>query len=407
MQRWSIALLALVLAFLGGCGGGGGGNSGTPPAVPTPPSQPTPANAVPLIVDGGPANIADIPFVTVTICAPGSSTNCQTVDHIQVDTGSSGLRIMSSVLSPALSLPQLTDPAGNPVVACAQFVDGFSWGPVKTADLKLGGETASSLSVQVIGDPAFASIPSSCSSSGPPENTVATFGANGLLGVGPFLQDCGTLCARLAIAGTYYICPTSGCRPTQVPVTQQLQNPAAMFAVNNNGVLIQMPAIPAAGAATATGSLIFGIGTQPNNGLGAATVLAADPGTGNITTVFNGVSYANSFIDSGSSVTFFGSGLYPTCRGAAAGLYCPAAAQALSATLYGSNQAASTVTFSVANADALLASNPTFTAFSNLAAPYPNGAGFAWGLPFFFGRSVFTAFEGRSTPGGVGPYVAF
>ena len=30
-----------------------------------------------------------------------------------------------------------------------------------------------------------------------------------------------------------------------------------------------------------------------------------------------------------------------------------------------------------------------------------------WGLPFFFGRTVFTAIEGQTTPGGVGPYFAF
>jgi len=28
-------------------------------------------------------------------------------------------------------------------------------------------------------------------------------------------------------------------------------------------------------------------------------------------------------------------------------------------------------------------------------------------LPFFFGRNVFTAVEGQSTPAGAGPFVAF
>jgi len=32
---------------------------------------------------------------------------------------------------------------------------------------------------------------------------------------------------------------------------------------------------------------------------------------------------------------------------------------------------------------------------------------FDWGLPFFFGRNVFTAIEGQSTPAGPGPYWAF
>lgn len=400
MQRWSIAAFAVLLGCLGGCGGGGGGGGNSSPPSP-------PQNIASITVDAGPASIPDIPFVTITVCSPGSSSNCQTIDHIEVDTGSSGLRILSSVVSPSLSLPQQRDASGNPVVACAQFADGFSWGPVKMADLRIAGEQANSLPVQIIGDPAFTSIPRSCSSSGPPENTVATFGANGLLGVGLFMQDCGSACAQAAVPGIYYTCPTSGCQPMQVALAQQLQNPVGMFSTDNNGVLIQLPALPATGAATANGSLIFGIGTQSNNGLGSAKILEVDANTGNIVTVFSNVSYTNSFIDAGSSVIFFGSNLYPICTGAGAGLYCPTTTQNLSATLQGTNQTMSTVDFSVGNADQLAGTAPAFMAFSNIAAPNPDPGGFAWGLPFFFGRNVFTAIEGKSTPGGVGPYFAF
>jgi hypothetical protein len=306
-----------------------------------------------------------------------------------------------------LSLPQQQDASGNPIVACAQFADGFSWGPVKTADLRVAGEQASSLPVQIIGDPAFTSIPSTCSSSGPPENTVTAFGANGLLGVGLFMQDCGSACAQFAVSGVYYTCPTSGCQPTQVALAQQLQNPVGMFSTDNNGVLIQLPTLPATGAATATGSLIFGIGTQSNNSLGNATILGVDTNTGNIATVFSNVSYTNSYIDSGSSAIFFGSSLYPICTGAGAGFYCPSTIQTLSATLQGTNRATSTVSFSVGNGDQLFGTNSNFMAFSNIAVPNPDPAGFAWGLPFFFGRNVFTALEGKNTPGGLGPYFAF
>jgi hypothetical protein len=54
---------------------------------------------------------------------------------------------------------------------------------------------------------------------------------------------------------------------------------------------------------------------------------------------------------------------------------------------------------------ALFGSNNT--AFSNLAGPSIGPTNFDWGLPFFFGRSVYTAIEGRSTSAGFGPYVAF
>ena len=401
MGWWSVVALIAAPLVLSGCGGGGGGGGdGSSPAVPTP-------NVQPITVDGGPEGVPDIAFVSVTICVPGSTTNCQTIDHVQVDTGSVGLRIISSVLSPALSLPQQFDANGNPLAACAQFADGFSWGSVKAVDMSIAGEKASSLPIQVIGDPAFPTIPFSCSNSGPPENTVPTFGANGLLGVGLFLQDCGAGCAQSVIPGTYYSCPSSGCRSTQVALNAQLQNPVALFGSDNNGVIIQLPAVPPAGMATATGSLIFGIGTQADNGLGGAKVLSVDPNTGFIITTFGGITLRDSYIDSGSSLLFFGSNSYPFCTGPAAGLYCPPSTQNLSATLQGQNGAVSAVTFSVANADQLFNANPSFDAFNNIAAPNGDTTSFAWGLPFFFGRSVYTAIETRITPGGVGPYFAF
>src|SRR4029077_703840 len=113
--------------------------------------------------------------------------------------------------------------------------------------IHIAGEQASSVPVQIIGDPAFPNVPSSCSSSGPPENTVDAFGANGLLGVGVFLQDCGDACAQTAFPGAYYSCPAAGCQSIRVATAQQLQNPVALFPGDNNGVIIKLPAIPAAG----------------------------------------------------------------------------------------------------------------------------------------------------------------
>lgn len=58
---------------------------------------------------------------------------------------------------------------------------------------------------------------------------------------------------------------------------------------------------------------------------------------------------------------------------------------------------------SVANADSLFATNDS--ELGRLAGPFPGS--FDWGLPFFYGRNVFTAIEGKSTPQGSGPYWAF
>ena len=393
----TLALVGLALS-LACCGGGGGGGGG---------GMAAPQNIQPVTVDAGPAGIANLLFVSVTVCAPGSTSNCQTIDHVQVDTGSAGLRLIASVLSPALALPRQTAADGNPLVECVQFVDGFSWGPVKLADMHIAGERATSLPVQIIGDPAFPLIPTSCSNSGPPENTVPTFGANGIVGLGQFLQDCGNACAQAALPGFYYSCPVSGCAPIQVPLADQVQNPVALFSVDNNGTVIELGSVPAAGAATATGSLIFGIGTQSNNGLGSAKILTTDPVTGDIATLFNNQTYTTSYIDSGSSAYFIGTMLYPICTGAGAGFYCPATTQNLAATLDGVNGNAAAANFSIANADQAFAANPSFYAFDNLAHPGGDMTVFAWGLSFFYGRNVYTAIETKSTPGGMGPYVAF
>jgi hypothetical protein len=393
---WSLSCLALLLG-LGGCGGGGSSGGSSSPA-------PTP-NTQSIVVDGGPANIPNLVFTSVTICVPGTS-NCQTIDHVQVDTGSSGLRIMASVLSPGLSLPQQTDASANPLVECAQFSDGFSWGPVKLADIRVAGEQASSVPIQVIGDGSFAAVPASCSSAGPPENTVEDFGAKGLLGVGLFVQDCGPGCAQTAIPGRYYSCPTSACQPVAVALSQQLQNPVALFGSDNNGVIVQLPAVLASGVTSVTGSMIFGIGTQADNGLGSATVLTTDPDTGTIATTVNGQTFTHSYIDSGSSLLFFGIDTYPVCR-ISSDFYCPPTTQNLSAMLHGASQGSASVGFSVANADQLFAANQTFNAFDDLAGPSGDTTTFAWGATFFYGRTVYTAIELRSTPAGKGPFVAF
>jgi hypothetical protein len=405
----AIVATGAIIASLAGCGGGGGGggNSSSGGGGATPPT-PTPVNNTqPVIVEQGPGGFPNLLFTSVTICAPGGSTTCSTIDHIQVDTGSTGLRILSSALPPALPLRQQIDASNNPIVECAQFVDGIAWGPVKIADVHLAGEVATSVPIQVIGDPGFPTIPAACSNVGPPENTVDTFGANGVLGISQFLQDCGGACVQSTFPGYYYICPAGGsCQSARVTLAQQVQHPVAMFATDNNGVLIVMPSIPEMGQATASGSLIFGIGTQSNNGTSNVTVIPADLDTGNITTVFNNHTYSTSYIDSGSNGLFFGNGIFPACGSPNQGFYCPATTQSLSATIRGTTSGSANVNFAVANADSL-AMNPSFYAFNDLAGEASDTTTFAWGMPFFYGRSVFTAIEGANTSAGIGPFYAF
>src|SRR5208282_965890 len=95
----------------------------------------------------------------------------------------------------------------------------------------------------------------------------------------------------------------ASCATIAVPLVNQLQNPVSLFAADNNGVLIQLPSVGATGAATVSGSVIFGIGTKTNNALGAAKVYTTDS-LGHFTTTYGGVPYSGSFIDSGSNGYF-------------------------------------------------------------------------------------------------------
>lgn len=148
------------------------------------------SNVQPIAVNAGPAsNYVDGAFTSVTVCTPGSTTNCQTIGGILVDTGSSGLRILSSALT--VALPQQTDSSSNPIAECAAFADGVTWGPVQKADVKMAGELASSLPIQVIGGSNFSTVPSACTGQGAPEDDLGSLAANGLLGIGQAIQDCG------------------------------------------------------------------------------------------------------------------------------------------------------------------------------------------------------------------------
>ena len=146
-------------------------------------------------------------------------------------------------------------------------------------------------------------------------------------------------------------------------------------------MLIQLPAVGAQGAATASGSLIFGIGTQSNNGLGSAQVYTTDD-LGNFTTVYAGTSYPSSFIDSGSNGLFFLSSSVTgitQCSDSDAAFYCPSKTVSLSAQNVGQNGTSGTVAFSIANAEQLFSTDNA--AFSDLGGP--NSGAFDWGVPFF------------------------
>jgi Protein of unknown function (DUF3443) len=365
------------------------------------------------VIDAGPAGLTppsvNTPYVSVKVCVPGTTT-CQTIDHIEIDTGSVGLRLISSVVS--VTLPAETDSSNNPLAECLLFADNTSsYGALAVADvvLPISGEKASSVNVQLIGA-SSAGTPPSTSCTGTQDNTVDTFGANGILGVGPFTADCApnSTCAAGSSPTLYYSCPTpSSCTETSVSATQQLPNPVSLFATDNNGVIVELPSISASGAENPTGGVIvFGIGTESNNALGNATQLTADADSGDLSAMLNGTSYPSSYIDSGSNANFFNDSSLANCPSPNQGFYCPTSTTAEMATLEGTNGTTLAATFDVANATTLFQNNNgNDTAFNDLGASAfsTQGSSLDLGLPYFFGENIYLAFE---TATNTSPYFA-
>ena len=399
-QRYSYLIVAgLLSTLIAACGGGGGSsdssNSSSKTIAQDFVSQTVASNAITFSVQQVPSGNVNTPYVSVNVCEPGT-TKCQTINNILLDTGSTGLRIFSSNLS---SLQLTNQTSGNaPILECASFISGVTWGPVKLADVKLGLESAKSISIQVVADPLYSSVPSYCSNGLPTLQSASSLRANGILGVGLFVAD----------SQSYYTCnsaQTSSCSAVTIPVSQQVQNPVASFAVNNNGVILQLATTSNSGAPSASGILYFGIDTQTNNSSLGTNVIPTTT-SGRFTTVFNGSSFKSSFIDSGSNGIFFPSGnlssvLIPCTSNA--GFYCPTSTQSYSATLALQNNQTANIPFSVANAESLFATN--YYALPALGGTIQGQ--FDWGLPFFFGKSVYIGITGKSSNAGKGPYYAY
>ncbi|KVV47195.1 hypothetical protein WK81_05775 [Burkholderia ubonensis] len=407
----ALSLAAATAVLVAACGGGDGGGGGSP----TPPA-PTASNTAVITVGRGVANVINIPTVSVTVCAPGTS-NCQVVDNVLVDTASYGLRLVSDAVPGVLGSLPVTTVNGAPLAECGKFVSTYTWGSVRTVDLKIGGETASALPVQILGDLGTANVPTSCTNNGTAANSASALGANGILGIGPAPLDCGATCttSTSSLSNNYYACPNgnASCNVTLVPLAQQVANPVQRFASDNNGVIVQMPGISANGQASATGLLTFGIGTQANNALGASNVLPSTT-TGDVTASFLGRTLSpaaggGAFFDTGSNAYFFDDSQTICTRNSS--FYCPSGTVNYTATLTGQNGAQATVTMPVANADTLFANSSTY-AFNDIGGPFsktPVSNPAPWldiGLPHFYGKTIYFGMDLRGS-GGAAPYVAF
>jgi hypothetical protein len=459
LRLWAVLWVSF---FLFACGGGGGdsttttirGNGlnslGQSPAVTTRPVQ-TDNNLLVTVQDNpGVFQLvpnANILYATVKVCHPVSGA-CVDIDHVQVDTGSVGLRVLASKVK-SLNLPPL-EISASPVVnayECFPFVIGGLWGANAKAVVGLGMQKTGQLAIQLIEDGPAPALQATADCVAAADNNIlssaSALGSNGILGVGSTNLDCGSVCLDGSYAANstfvqYYGCPqgaasTAACSTTaSVAANLQVSNPISAFAnpAYNNGVVLAMPAVTDPGAAAASGELIFGVdsiagssvlsnNTVPTGPSGARKVLLSVDTTNmdaylNITTqlTLGGrvQTFTSSYLDTGTNGLFFNdSSPAPIARCAGSTWYCPKSAMTLNAVLSNGGSTGLnpvSVVFQVGNAEALFSTSNT--AFGDAAGAAPTGStSFAWGMPFFYGKRVYMSIWDITTFGSAGPWYAW
>jgi hypothetical protein len=428
-----LLLCMMCLLVLAGCGSG---NS-------SPTTSTKVSNTAQLEASSGPNGLAgglvNGIFITLTVCQHGTKTCAPPIDHVLVDTGSIGLRLVPSVLG-SVSLSQIL--VGNSaLLECVQYGDtSYSWGPLQLGDVQIAGEQASNIPIQLLGATS-APVPSNCLPTpvnpalpnGGNEDTLATLGANGILGIAGFTTDCGSSCNTVSFTSgyPYYTCPNGTCGAVPVPTGEQSTNVVAAFSsADTNGFMITFPSVAATGATSLTGTINFGIGTQTDNALTNVTVFAMDPCLDFPTVTFpfpNGVSYTDTncngtgtglggFLDTGSNALYISdattlaslgiSDCPPTSNGS--GFYCVTGggtATLSSIGLAGFNGVGSgTTSLNIMDATKLFTSNNAV--FNDLGSDSVVGGSpstdfFDFGSPFFFGRTVFVGIAGVAVVNGL------
>ncbi len=380
-----LALALLLGAGLGGCGGGGSSLEANQMRVRVR------ANPEIEAVDPG-GSIPNLAYVSVGVC--DASGRCVKVPDVQLDTGSTGLRLRARSLA-GLDLAPLVAANGDRIDTCAAFGSGYLWGSVMAASVQLAGEAPVELPIQVYGagSPAPA-VPAACASTGNDSGTLLALGANGLLGVDAIASD----------GSAYFACHGSTCTLLgSVAQTEQVGNPVRRLGPHDdNGVILSLPAIPASGAIQVQGTLTFGLDTRVDNRTMGFAAIPTD-GYLRLNVAAQGSSHPRSIIDSATNayygplnLPYDGQYLFFTPRGL----------RILPITLSseGGTLPDVSVPSSIRIADATSLSLAAY-AYDDYGRYQSARNIMVLGLPYFFGRSIAYAMAGTSSGLGTGPII--
>ena len=399
-----ISLSLVLLVILSACSAGSGSDITNEVLVPVP--KPSNSNLMISISSnsGVCSRTINGPCVSVTICSPTNPTSCQTIDDILIDSGSVGLRIFSSELNSSLRNSLPAESINNqPIANCVGYGDlSVNWGPVAIANISLGNEsTTKSIPILLI-DASYIDNGAAClqnyNSTGQTfhlQTSPADFRYNGILGVASRVYDNVT---------DYFSCTNSSCSKSPTIKdnnSQLLANPIAFLPKSyESGITFKFPVIGNRGAINAVGYAVFGVGSNKDNTFESDVKIYP---ISNCTDVFicmpttlEGSSIEHGFLDTGSNFFYFNDA---NIKKNNYGYYIPSSIITLSPI----NNSIPT-NINIANYDIITKTRNT--SFNNNGVKTDDNI-LDYGLPFFFGKTIYICFAGMTCNGIAGPYWAF
>lgn len=366
-------------------------------------------NVVPLVVDKGYNGLAsNTSFISLTVCIPNTNA-CQVLDHVFVDTGSTGLRINQSMLN--IGLMPLSYQGAN-LYQCMKFGEGYTFGPIVTADVRIGGENARNIPAQIFNDVDHNNVPADCSN-GLPFADLNNFGAKAIIGVNPYSNP------NNNYTGVYTCQESTSCNkinnPRNIPFKLNI-NPVAAFSKDNNGLILSLPAVTSAESSPLSGYMVFGLDTQNNNRVNSSLVKVLgspnpDFQVGYFHANSNSLNDSYAIFDSGYQTYYFYDANMTQCtlpNPDGHSYYCPNSfPQYWNSRIssYDSTSIAGEINALIINYEVTPGLHDTVVpALGEVASQIDNLT--IYGLPFFFGKKVYIGLMGESgnqTPLGTGP----
>ena len=299
-RKGGLALSAGLLA-LAGCGGQG-------TTSPSPGSTPPVNNVQPIQVTSGPANnTVNGLYTSVTICVPGTSS-CQTIDGVQVDTGSVGLRLLTSPVT--LPLPPVNDwqrPPDRQLRHVRGLVLHLGTGrDRRRADGRREGGLGAHPAHRRRRLPR--TRPPPAATAGRPPHTAAALSANGLLGVGVFRQDCGPACsggASPAAAGVLQLLRARSARRRRVPAAASSRTRCGCSPRTTTACSSRCRPSPRRDAPHRLRALSSSASARRPTTASGPRGSTRPTTAGNFSTTFEGNVYSSSYLDTGSNGLFF------------------------------------------------------------------------------------------------------